>query len=99
MNHSLARWEGKRLKLFIVEMDDTERERVLSCQVEYVTIDRDVEYSTVMSDMSGYGVHRFVDREEVTLKARIVPKDDGTYLTAENFGEQPQEEDEDEYSE
>lgn len=84
----LAKWDGKRLKLFFVEMDDEDRERVLSCQVEYVTIEKDVEYADVMVGDYDKLVMRFPESIECTLTAKIVQQDDGTFFRLETFTEE-----------
>lgn len=81
----------KRYKVFLVEEDDDDRERVLSGLVEHVDIVSEPFYNDVRVDYSDFAVKRFLSHEEVTMTLRMVPRADGTYLIIENFAEEDDE--------
>lgn len=80
--------QGKRMRVFFVEMDDEDRERVVSALVEHVEINHDPEYADIHSGYSDFPVSRFLTSENVTIKAKVVPFEDGTYFRIENFLEE-----------
>lgn len=86
---------GKEYKLFLVEVDDEDRERVLSGRVNRCEITVEPEYSDVHVDYSNYPMARYRASETVTVTLNLVPSADGTYFEIVNF----KEEDEDEGSE
>lgn len=88
---------GKRFKVFFVEVDDDDRERVIAGTVDSLELEQQVDYANVYSDTSFKPVHRFADSVQYLLRATLVPNEDGTMLRVENFSE-PEEEDEDEHS-
>lgn len=86
---------GKEYKLFLVEVDDEDRERVLSGLVRGCEITVEPEYSDMYTDFSNYPVARYRTCEDVTATLKLVPREDGTYFEIVDFSK----EDEDEGSE
>lgn len=80
--------ENKQYKLFLVEVDDDDRERVLSGLTETVSIDTKYFYdipNVLYSSRTTYGG---VARVEYTLEIQLKPRPDGTYFIIENFMEE-----------
>lgn len=88
----LAPAAGKEYKLFLVEVDDEDRERVLAGRVSRCEITVEPEYSDVHVDFADYPMHRYRTSETVTVTLNLVPSENGTYFRIENFAEEPQEE-------
>lgn len=76
---------GKEYKLFLVEVDDEDRERVLSGRVNRCEITVEPEYSYVHTDYSNYPMARYRTSETVTVTLNLVPSPDGTYFRIEDF--------------
>ncbi len=96
-NLGLAPVAGKEYKLFLVEVDDEDRERVLAGHVGWCEIKIEPEYADVRTDYSDFVVSRFLTDEKVTMTLQLKKRENGTYFTIENFAE-TEEEDEDEGS-
>lgn len=79
---------GKTYKVFFVEVDDEDRERVLFGLADEIVIDTNVEYDRVYSENYMEPVHRFISKTDVTCTLKLLPRDDGTYFTIENFMEE-----------
>lgn len=84
----------KEYKLFLVEVDDEDRERVLAGRVSRCEITVEPEYSDIHVDHFNYPVARYRAYETVTATLNLVPSPDGTYFTIENFAETEDEEEE-----
>jgi len=91
----LAPVAGKEYKLFLVEVDDEDRERVLSARVRRCEIKVEPQYDDVHVDYSNYPMARYRTREDVTVHLELGPREDGTYFEIVDFSK----EDEDEGSE
>ena len=76
---------SKEYKLFLVEVDDEDRERVLAGRVSRCDIIVEPEYSDVYTDYGNYPVARHRASETVTVRLNLVPEADGTYFRIEDF--------------
>lgn len=76
---------GRYVKVFFVDVDDDDRERVLWGLVRNVEVKVDRDYSDIHSDYSMLPVARYMDAERYSLSAEFVPSEDGTYIRYENF--------------
>jgi hypothetical protein len=78
---------GKTFKVFFVEEDDDDRERVIEARVDNVTFNTDHEYADIMSDYSDYPVKRYVTSVRYTLEQMtLLPLDDeGHVLRIRDF--------------
>lgn len=83
---------SKEYKLFLVEVDDEDRERVLAGRVSRCEITVEPEYSDVHVDFVDYPLTRYMASEDVTITLKMVPSPDGTYFRIENFNEEDDEE-------
>lgn len=85
MMRSNGQLENKTYKVFFVEVDDDDRERVIGGQVEHVSI----EVSAISDDVfyGHLGARGIPRTEEVILTAKLVPRTDGTYFTIEDFSQ------------
>lgn len=87
---------NKAYKLFLVEVDDDDRERVIACRGINFSIDHVYDYSDVEVDHLLDSAKIFKDRQtKVTMRADIVPLEDGPngpiYFRVENFLEEEEE--------
>src|SRR5690349_8939413 len=82
---------GKRYKMYLVEVDDDDRERVLSARVDNIQLEVVPNYSEVMIDYSTAPVARYVDSWGATVTMNMVPNEDGTIFRVENFNEEDEE--------
>lgn len=87
-NMGLAPVAGKEYKLFLVEVDDEDRERVLAGRVSQCVIDVEPHYSDIHVDYSNFPVKRYRDSETVTVTLNLVPSSDGTYFRIEDFSKE-----------
>lgn len=94
MNRLLMPLGGKRYKVFLVEEDDDDRERVMSGLTDNIHVEQDVNYADVPVDALLDSAKIFRGGVKVTLTLNLIPNADGTYFVIENFLE---EDDEDEY--
>lgn len=78
----LAPIAGKQYKVFLVEVDDEDRERVLSGLVQHCEIEVEDIHSGFMGTVA-----RFVTSTDVTCTLKLVPREDGTYFTIENYSD------------
>lgn len=78
---------GKKYKLFLVEIDDDDRERVLSSMAGSVVMDYEVEQDSIYSEYSRQSIKTIASIERVTLTIVLERRPDGTYFTIENFNE------------
>lgn len=78
-----------RYKVFLVEEDDDDRERVVSGLVEVVEIVSEPTYGNVYSDITTAPIMTFLDSTETTLTLKLVP---GTKLMFEDFTDEEEEE-------
>lgn len=83
----LAPVMGKEYKLFLVEVDDENRERVLSARVFRCEITVEPEYSDVHVDYSNYPMARHRTCEDVTATLKLAPRENGTYFEIVDFTE------------
>lgn len=90
-NIGLAPVAGKEYKLYLVEIDDEDRERVLEGRVSRCEITVEPEYTDIHTDYSFSPVARYVAREDVTVTLNLVPSPDGTYFTITNFAKEDDE--------
>lgn len=87
----LAPVGGREYKLFLVEVDDEDRERVLSARVVRCEITVEPEYSDVYTDFSNYPMSRYRTSEDVTATLKLAPKPDGTYFEIVDFSKEDEE--------
>lgn len=78
---------GTTYKLFLVEMDDENRERVIAGRVNHIEFTREQDYADIHDGTSFGPIHRFVTNENVSVTMKLVPSENGTYFTIENFNE------------
>lgn len=78
---------GKEYKLFLVEVDDEDRERVLSARVSRCEITVEPEYADIHADMLLNSAKIFRTSETVTITMKMVPRQDGTYFEIVDFTE------------
>lgn len=83
---------GKEYKLFLVEVDDEDRERVLAGRVNRCEINVEPEYADIHTDYSLIPVKQYRTSETVTVTLNLVPSANGTYFTIENFAKEEGEE-------
>lgn len=79
---------GRRMKIFLVDMDDDNREHVLSGIVDSITLDAKTEYGDIYLHEYDTPISRYPDYTESTITARLVARPDGTLFTIENFMEE-----------
>lgn len=90
LSNALA--SGKRFKLFLVEEDDEDRERVIAARVDTAEIDVESEWADVHTEAFDFPVASFVTATRYTLTIKLAPFEDGTMLRIENFGEEDEQE-------
>jgi hypothetical protein len=75
---------GKTYKVFLVEEDDDLRERVVSALSRDIVIDYEAEFTDLLCDdrMFARCMHH-ADHYTITIK--LCPREDGTYITVEDF--------------
>ena len=76
---------SKEYKLFLVEVDDEDRERVLAGRVSRCDIIVEPEYGDIHTDSFDYPMARYRTSETVTVRLNLVPSPDGTYFRIEDF--------------
>lgn len=83
----------KVYKVFLVEEDDDDRERVLSALTNNIQVDYEPDYGDI--DMLLDSVKIFKTQDNYTLTIKLIPRLDGTYITVEDFsvGNEPEEDD------
>lgn len=91
-NLGLADVSGKNYKLFLVEVDDEDRERVLSGLVGDCEITVEPEYADIRTDMLLNSARIFKTSETVTIKMKMVQRADGTYFEIVDFSKEDEEE-------
>ena len=74
--------------MYLVELDDDNRERVLKAEVENVVIEQNPQYDTMFSSDSTTPLRVYQSSMGITLKADIVPNREGTAFVMENFNEE-----------
>lgn len=82
----IAPTPGKIYKLFLVELDDDNRERVIAGRVANIEMTHEPVYEDVYS-ISGL-IHKFMSEDNITITMKMIPSGDGTYFTIENFMEE-----------
>lgn len=87
----LAPVAGREYKLFLVEVDDEDRERVLSGRVSRCEITVEPEYADVRVDELICSAAIFKTSETVTVNLNLVPSENGTYFEIVNFKEEDDE--------
>lgn len=90
-NHIILPESGKQYKVFLVEVDDDDRERVLSGLAGSIEIDRQEEHQDIYS-YDGF-ISRIPAVEKVVLNIVLQQRYDGTYFTIENFNDIEDDED------
>lgn len=76
---------NRRYKLFLVEEDDYDRERVISALVDVAEIIQEVDNYSMYTDYSAASVYSYDVPTSARMKLNIVPRDDGTLFRVENF--------------
>lgn len=74
----------KRYKLFLVEVDDDDRERVVAGNVGAVSVDTDYNSLEVDQLLDSSRIFK-TTVADVTLTAKMEPFPDGTYFQIEDF--------------
>lgn len=87
---------NKRYKVFLVEEDDDYRERVISGLAGSVQIKNEPDYSDVRVDEMLCSAHIFKTRDNVSITLEMVPRENGTYFTIEDFSNETYDYDESE---
>lgn len=80
----------KQYKVFLVELDDDDRERVLSGRVSVAEITSEPNYQDVFSEYSMAPVAHYMVSEDVTMTLKMVPNENGTIFTIEDFSKDEQ---------
>lgn len=81
------------IRVYFVEEDDHNRERVISGVLKQVVITEIPEYESVLTDEYLYAARVFKTGVRYVLEeAEFVPFEDGTVLRMENFSEEEWEE-------
>lgn len=83
---------GTEYKVFLVEVDDEDRERVLQGRVRAVEITNDPVYDSIHVDDMLSSAKVFKTEDDVTMTLKMVPSENGTYFTMVNFMEDEEEE-------
>lgn len=77
--------DGKIYKVFLVEEDDDDRERVLAGRCRAVEITTQPNWADIHSDYSQYPVASYVTHTDMTMTLEMVPHSDGTLFRIEDF--------------
>ncbi len=84
--HQLGPVRGKEYKVFLVEVDDDDRERVLSGRVSHVEIKTEPQWTTVRVESEYLPVGRFLESTDTTITMKMIPMDErGNVFILENF--------------
>jgi hypothetical protein len=78
----------RAVRVYFVELDDDDRERVISGVIDGLTITANPTFEDIHTMDSFSPVMRYVSEYEVTMEARFKPGTDGTYFRIENFAEE-----------
>lgn len=88
--HDIFKWhKPRRFKVFFVEIDDDNRERVISAIVDRCSMAADNE-NYVTEDMYGV-IHSFSGPTSIDMELKLVPSEDGTLFKWENFADEEEE--------
>jgi hypothetical protein len=94
MEHPLESIRGKRVKVFFVEVDDEDRERVLECLVDNVSIRVDTDYSSILSDYSMAPLGRYVTSQNYVIEEMsLIPmNEEGHVMVMRDFSKEDEHE-------
>jgi hypothetical protein len=84
MSDHLELKTAKVYKVFLVEEGDDDRERVITGLTKNIEIKCDPQY-----DDDIMAVHRYQTSADYTVVLDMIPREDGTVFTMENFNEPP----------
>jgi len=85
VNNGLQHIKTKQYKVFLVEIDDDKRERVICGRTGIIEIELGQDYDYDMMDVL---TRPYYTRENASIKLDLIPMDDrGTLLRMENFWE------------
>lgn len=87
-NTNLVPVQGKEYKLFLVEVDDHDRERVIAGRVETVEINMEQDWADVHSEYNVFPVASFEVSRSATLTLRLKQDENGNLFRIENFAEE-----------
>lgn len=79
---------GKEYKVFLVEVDDEDRERVIVGRSMGCEINSHYDYSDIHSDYSNLPMARFATSQEVTMTLKLKPIEGDTFFRIENFADE-----------
>ena len=83
---------NKTYKVFLVEVDDDNRERVVSGLVRRVVIEEVPHYDNVLVDSASHPVSVFQTGADVTWTLEMMPFEDGVWARIEDFSNQEEDE-------
>lgn len=81
--------EPRRFKIFFVEIDDDNRERVISAVAQRAEFKMNNEYNTIYSDAGA--TLNIPTMYTAELELKLVPSEDGTLFKWENFADEEEE--------
>lgn len=83
--------QDKEYKLFLVETDDEDRERVIVGRVKCFTVDVEPEWIDIHSGYVDEPIHSFKGSQKATATMDLVPNGDGTLFRIEDFTQEDEE--------
>ena len=92
MTAALMPSPGTIYKLFLVELDDDNRERVLSCKVKNLEFESTPEYDDIQIDDLLDSPKIYRTSTKTTLELELVSSEDGNLFRIEDFLEEDEEE-------
>lgn len=84
---------NKVYKVFLVEEDDEDRERVLSALTNHIEVAYEPDYADIHSGDMLTAAKIFRTADHYTLTIKLIPRMDGTYMTIEDFSRATEEDD------
>lgn len=80
-------YRPRKMRLYFVELDDEDRERVISCVVEGVSFTAEARRDHVYSTSTKPLLRSMSTMMDYTLEAKIVPDEEGVSFRMENFSD------------
>lgn len=77
--------QNKQYKVFLVEVDDDDRERVIRGLVRGVEINVEPQYADIHTYDSFLPVRQFIESTTYTMNLTLMPDENGKVLVFENF--------------
>lgn len=80
----------KEYKVFFVEVDDEDRERVLECRVDNIRVRMDQDHHDILSDYSTVPVARYMASSTYSIEEMtLLPMDErGTVMRIRDFSKE-----------